>query len=598
MVFVQQASGGNGAERVLSEVPELPDHWTLRASDSGALDDLMRRGRIPAIVARLALNRGVGADGDIDPWLTPSLHDLHPPEGLPDLERAAERLQRAIRDGETILVHGDYDVDGVSGTVLLVRLIRALGGRVEWQIPHRTRDGYSFGDHSVRRATEVGATLVISVDNGTSAVEPIAALAERGVDVIVTDHHEPPPDGTLPPTYALVNPKLPTNAYPFRGLCGSAVAFKLAWATCQRVSGSDRVRPDLRAFLLEALAYVAVATVCDVVPLVGENRVLVHYGLKSLAEAPTPGLQALLARTDLAGRAVVAEDLGFKIGPRINASGRMDSAARAVEALLAEDAPAARRAVEALESLNDKRRTVERAVLAEAIEQADARLEARDEALLVLSGDGWHPGVVGIVASRIVERYGRPAVVIGVDREGVGRGSARSIPGFSILDAMGAGAEHMNRFGGHAMAAGCEVDPARVPALREAILSGAHGLSETPERRPLEIDAHLALEELDEGLMGQISRIEPCGERNPQPVLLSTDVRLDDMPRIIGQDRTHMLLQIRAGRSVFKALAFGMAKREPELRLGSPLDIVYTPRISHFRGRAALELVLADFRAR
>lgn len=588
-----RSTGGPGAG-----LPPLPETWRVRQPDAERVQALVRTERVPELVARLAVNRGVSAPEELDRWLSPTLHDLHEPTLLPDLERAAERLERAIRDGETILIHGDYDVDGVSGTVLLVRLIEVLGGRSEWQIPHRTRDGYSFGAHSVARAKECGATVVVSVDNGTSAVEPIGELADLGIDVIVTDHHEPPADGVLPRTYALVNPKLETSDYPFEGLCGTAVAFKLAWALCQRVSGSERVRPDLRAFLLEALSYVAIATVCDVVPLVGENRVLVHYGLKSLADAPTPGLRALLARTDLERRALTPEDLGYKIGPRINASGRMDSAARAVEALLAPDAPEARRRVEVLESLNLKRREVERAVVEEAVVQADARLAARDERLLLVAGDGWHPGVVGIVASRLVERYGRPAIVIGVDEHGVGRGSARSVPGVSVLDAMQLGKEHMERFGGHAMAAGCQVRRDRIDAVREAILEGANALPETTDSQPIDIDAHVDLEHLDRSLMAQIQRIEPCGADNEAPVLLATDVRLEEMPRVIGQDRTHLLLQLRSGRAVFKALGFGMAKREPELRIGAPIDVVFTPRINHFRGSESLELVLADLRSR
>ncbi|MEC8512631.1 MAG: single-stranded-DNA-specific exonuclease RecJ [Planctomycetota bacterium] len=569
-------------------------HWRVAQPDPEMVRRLVQSERLPEVLARLVVNRGHEDPKAVQDLLTPSLHFLHDPAGLPEMERAAARVQRAVESGETILIHGDYDVDGVSGTVLLVRLARTLGAKVEWHIPHRTRDGYSFGDHSVAKAEEVGATLVISVDNGTSAVEPVSALAEAGVDVIVTDHHEPP-DGELPPTHALVNPKLPGHDYPFRELCGSAVAFKLAWAVCQRISGSDKVRPDLRAYLLEALGYVAVATICDVVPLIGENRVLTHFGLRALRDAPAPGMLALLERTGLAGRDLTPEDVGYQIGPRINASGRMDSAARAVECMLAADAPEGRRCAEALELLNDARREVEREVLKSALGQAN---EHKDDGILVVGGDGWHPGVVGIVASRLVDRFDKPALVIGIDEHGVGRGSARSVDGVSVLDIMKAGADHMRRFGGHAMAAGCEIEAAALGPLREALVAEAVALGREESARPLDIDARVRLEGLDESLMAQIQRLEPCGERNPKPVLLAEDVRLDDMPRLIGQDRSHLLLKIRSGTAVFKALAFGMGKREPELSMGRPLDIVFTPRISHWRGRSELELVLSDFASR
>lgn len=572
------------------------DGWRVAQPDPELIRRLVQSERLPEVLARLVVNRGHTDPKAVQDLLTPSLHFLHDPAGLPQMAEAAERFHRAVEDGETILIHGDYDVDGVSGTVLLVRLAEALGAKAEWHIPHRTRDGYSFGDHSVAKAKEVGASLVVSVDNGTSAFEPITQLSDQGIDVIVTDHHEPP-DGDLPPTFALVNPKLPGHDYPFRELCGSAVAFKLAWSVCQRVSGSDKVRPDLRAFLLEALGYVAVATICDVVPLVGENRVLAHFGLRALRDSPAPGMLALLERTGLAGRDLTPEDVGYQIGPRINASGRMDSAARAVEAMLAADAPEGRRCAEALEVLNDSRRAVERGVLEEALTQAK-ELAERGDRILVLGGEGWHPGVVGIVASRLVDRFDRPALVIGVDEHGVGRGSARSVDGVSVLEIMKAGADHMNRFGGHAMAAGCEVSRENLPHLREALVAAAAGLEREDEGKVIEIDARIRLEGLDDGLMTQIRRLEPCGEKNPKPVLLAEDVRLDDMPRIIGQDRSHMLLKLRSGTAVFKALAFGMAKREPELSMGRPLDVVFTPRISHWRGRSEIELVLEDFASR
>ena len=596
MVFIPASETDSSKDRGSSASPLTSAGgsaaWRVAAPDPEAVRRIVRSERVPELVAHVAINRGHATPAEVGKLLSPSLHDLGDPAGLPDMERAAARLQRAAETGETVLIHGDYDVDGVSGTVLLVRLARLLGANVHWHIPHRTQDGYSFGDHSVAKTEEVGATLVISVDNGTSAVEPIGVLADQGVDVIVTDHHEPP-TGDLPRAFALVNPKLPSSQYPFRELCGSAVAFKLAWATCQRISGGERVRPDLRAFLLEALGYVAIATVCDVVPLVGENRVLAHFGLRALVESSTPGMRALLDRVGLAGRAITAEDVGFQIGPRINASGRMDSAARAVEAMLSLDAPSGRAHAETLERLNETRREVERDVLAEALEQAEKHA---DDPVLVVGDRGWHPGVVGIVASRLVDRFDRPALVIGIDEGGTGRGSARSVPGVSVLDLMGAGAAHMRRFGGHAMAAGCEIAGEDLGALRDAIVSGAQSGSHHEDRpRVLEIDARVDLEGLDEALMNQLMRLEPCGEQNPKPVFLSEGVGLDDMPRIIGKDRTHLLLQLRSGRSVFKALAFGMATREPELRMGRTLDVVYTPRFNHFRGKVTLELLVADF---
>ena len=536
-------------------------HWRVAQPDPEMVRRLVQSERLPEVLARLVVNRG-----HEDPK---AVQDLLTPRSTSSTRRGSRRWsgrRRASRArssrGETILIHGDYDVDGVSGTVLLVRLAQTLGAKVEWHIPHH-QGRLSFKDHSVAKAKEVGATLVISVDNGTSAVEPIAALAEADVDVIVTDHHEPP-DGELPPTHALVNPKLPGHDYPFRELCGSAVAFKLAWAVCQRISGSDKVRPDLRAYLLEALGYVAVAPICDVVPLIGENRVLTHFGLRALRDAPAPGMLALLERTGLAGRDLTPEDIGYQIGPRINASGRMDSAARAVECMLAADAPEGRRCAEALELLNDSRREVERGVLKSALGQANKH---KDDGILVVGGDGWHPGVVGIVASRLVDRFDKPALVIGIDEHGVGRGSARSVDGVSVLEIMKAGADPC---------AATAVTPwPRAVRSRPPPSSPARGAGDG-SRRPRPGGARPStstrvLEGLDESSRGRLKL-----RRKPKPCC-SRRTCASTTSRLIGQDRSHLLLKIRSGTAVFKALAFGMGKREPS----SPWAVRSTSSSAH-----------------
>jgi len=564
---------------------------------SEAVQRLVHSERIPEVVAHLLVQRGhatAEAAGDL---LSHDLNRLHDPGRLPGIAAAVERLRRALDQGEMILVHGDYDVDGITGTAILVRLFRHLGARVEWHVPHRIDDGYSFGPHSVARALAVGATLVVSVDNGTAAHETIAELRAHGIDTIVTDHHEPP-DGPLPDAVALINPKLPGADYPFRELCGSAVAFKVAWALCQALTGAERVRDDLRSFLLDSMGYVALATICDVVPLVGENRLLTYHGLRALSQRPTPGVSALLELVGLSGRALSAEDIGFQLGPRINASGRMDSAARALELLLATNADEARAAAAVLEELNTTRRRVEREVLDEALVEAELYADPREWPMMVLAGQGWHQGVVGIVAGRIAERYGRPALVVGLNGDR-GRGSARSARGIDLLELLRGGGDQMIRFGGHAEAAGCDVLTERIPALRAAV--AAQGRATLGERldapHDLWLDAELCLGGLDETLMRQLDRLEPFGQRNPKPLLLARDVRLEEPPRIVGADKTHLMLRLRRGAKTFKAMAFGLAHRAGELDFGRPLHFAYTPRWNTFRGVTNLELVVTDFRA-
>ena len=306
--------------------------WTLRSPHRGTVQDLMRKHDVPELVAILLANRGYSPGEAVSAHMAPDLRKLHDPFLLPNMREATRVLRKSVEDGETILIHGDYDVDGVTGTVLLVRLLRLFGADVHWHIPDRFKDGYSFGDHSIERAKAEGAKLVISVDNGTSAIEPIAQLKAIGVKTIVTDHHEPPVSG-LPEAVAIVNPKLRDSTYPFPELCGGAVAFKLAWGFCQEMSDGDRVKPELRQFLVDSMGDVAIATVCDVVPLVDENRILARHGLKALESSSRPGVKALLSAAGISNRALNAEDVSFQIGPRINASGRLATAARAVEVL-------------------------------------------------------------------------------------------------------------------------------------------------------------------------------------------------------------------------------------------------------------------------
>jgi single-stranded-DNA-specific exonuclease len=513
---------------------------------------------------------------------------------------ATARIARAIEAKETILVHGDYDVDGVTGTTLLVRLFRLLGARVEWHIPNRFTDGYAFGAHSIERARSCGAKLVISVDNGTSSRETIAELASLGIDTIVTDHHEPPMDGELPPAVAIVNPKLPTSRYPFRELCGGAVAFKLAWGVCQEITGGQRVRDDLRGYLVDAMGYVAIATVCDVVPLVDENRILSRYGLRSLAASKHAGVRELLAVAKLSGRELESDDLAFQIGPRINASGRLGSARTAVELLLADDPSEAARLAREIDGLNTERKKLSAALFGEAARAADAFADVETHPVLVLAGQGWHQGLVGIVAARLVDRFGRPAVVIGLDGDS-GRGSARSVAGFSVLDALHGGAEHLERYGGHEQAAGCEVRADAIDALREAVCARAREMLGVPGCQgfaapPTWIDCEVPFDRVTTELMRELSRLAPFGERNEKPVLLATDLRLAEPPRTVGGEGSHLSLRLRRGAHVLKAMFFGAGNRAGELRMGEPLSAVFTPRWNTFRGERTLEIELVDFR--
>ncbi|MFT7486450.1 MAG: single-stranded-DNA-specific exonuclease [Candidatus Paceibacteria bacterium] len=578
----------------MSAITKGISHWKVRELDPKAVENLSRQRGLPEIVSRMLVARGMSEPERVDKHLQPNLMALHDPARLPGMPKATERLVRAVREGEMILIHGDYDVDGVTGTSLLVRLFQKLGARVSWHIPNRFTDGYAFGPHSIAKAQEVGATVVVSVDNGTSSRETITQLLELGIETIVTDHHEPPL-GELPPATAIVNPKLHDSEYPFRELCGGAVAFKLAWGICKEFSGGTKVRDDLREFLIDAMAYVAIATVCDVVPLIDENRILTRFGLSALSATQHPGLAALLKVAGIHGRQLCGEDVGFQIGPRLNASGRLGSAQTAVALLMCDDPQEASSLAKKLDELNQERKRIEADITAEAMKQAEEFDDVERYPVMLVAAQGWHTGVIGITAARLVDRFQRPAIVIGLDGD-MGRGSARSVPGISVLEMMHAGKDFMPKYGGHAAAAGMDVAAADISALREAINDHARrvlvdGLPDIP----LTIDGEIPFAAMNLDLMKHIDRLEPFGELNEAPMLLSRDLRLANPPRVVGADRSHMILQFRSGEHVLKAMAFKMAARESELEMGASIDVVYTPRWNTFRGQTSLEIVVHDF---
>lgn len=570
--------------------------WKMRPVDREHVLSLARALRTSEVTSTLLVARGIHEPEAARAHLEPRLSMLHDPALFPGMKAATERIARAIREHETILVHGDYDVDGVTGTTLLMRLFKALGARAAWHIPNRFTDGYSFGPHSVEKARACGATLVISVDNGTSALQTIGELKALGIDTIVTDHHEPPP-GDLPPAVAIINPKLAGSAYPFRELCGGAVAFKLAWGLCQELSGASKVREDLREFLVEAMGYVAIATVCDVVPLIDENRCLARYGLRSLESSRNPGIQALLSVAKLAGQKLEADDVAFKVGPRINASGRLGSAEKAVALLLAEDAPTAARLARDLDDLNIERKRIESELLVEALREAEQFRDRDEHPVLVVAGQGWHQGVVGIIAARLVTKFRRPAIVIGLDGE-TGRGSGRSVAGFSILEALNGGAMHVEKHGGHEQAAGLEVRADKIGDLRAAVCMRAREMLGADGYAPseLHVDCEMPFAAMTQDLMREIDRLKPFGERNERPVMMSSGLRLAEAPRIVGGDGTHMMLQLRHGAQCLRAMAFGMAHRASELKMGADVHALYTPKWNSFRGETKLEIELVDFR--
>jgi single-stranded-DNA-specific exonuclease len=544
--------------------------------------------RLPPAVARLVAARGHGLPDDARRFLRPRLEQLHEPTRLAGVELAAERLARACRDGETVLVHGDYDVDGMCSTALLTRVLRGLGARVVPFIPHRVSDGYDLTDAGVRAAIEHRATVVVTCDCGTSALAPVARLCEAGVDVIISDHHLPGRSHGLPSCLAVLNPNLPDSTYPDadRGLAAVGVAYKLALAVTKSLGGSENA-------VLRLLDLVALATIADIAPLKGENRVLARYGLKMLGESTLPGLRALVRAAGLDDKPLTAGRVGFILAPRLNAVGRLGHALRGVELLTTDDEREANEIARELEELNRKRQDIDRATLADARRQMD-RLDLDATYGIVLHAEGWHPGVIGIVASRVVEETARPAVLVAVDG-GIGKGSGRSIPAFDLHAALAEcdAAGLFQRFGGHKAAAGVTLDAAKLPAFAERFNEVARARLTPDDLVPeLRVDLELPIAEANADLESLLRHFEPFGVGNAAPVLASRGVRMTARPRLVGDDG--LKLRLDGGPGPCEAIGWSLASCAPLLEGVERVDIAYRLERDEYRGESRLQARLLD----
>jgi single-stranded-DNA-specific exonuclease len=501
-----------------------------------------------------------------------------------DLDRAVERLTRALRDSETILVHGDYDVDGMSSTTLLVRSLRALGGNVIPFIPRRLEDGYDLSSAGVRAARSAGATLVVTCDCGTTAHAPIAELQGSGIDVIVTDHHLP--SGPLPGAYAILNPKRPGCESPDKDLAAVGVAFKLALALTRAVGGNENV-------VYGMLDLVALATIADIAPLRGENRVMVRYGLRLLNEAERPGIRAMIRAAGLERKQLTAGRIGFILAPRLNAAGRLGSALRGVELLMAANEEIANPIARELEELNLRRQEIDRATLDRARELV-LEMDLPNTYGIVLAEQGWHAGVIGIVASRIVEEFGRPTMLIALDGAD-GKGSGRSISAFDLHGGLTACRDLLLRFGGHRAAAGVSISADRVASFAAKFNEVAASQLTVDDLVPeMRVDLELPLDEANENLESMLRHMEPCGIGNPSPLFVSRNVTVLGLPRVVGKDGLKIVLS--ANGAQLTALGWGMGPRASELEAGATIDVAFRLERDDWNGQSRLQARLADFR--
>jgi single-stranded-DNA-specific exonuclease len=543
---------------------------------------------LPALAAGLLARRGLVTAEAVTAFLEPSASRLNRPDDLPDIQPATDRLVRAVKAGEKVVVCGDYDADGVTATALLVIVLRNLGLDPGWYVPHRVTEGYGLSVAGVEHARSVGAGLIVTTDCGTSDHAAAAAARAGGIDLVITDHHElRTPDAPLPDALAVVNPHRPDAAPAFRHLAGVGVAFKLAWSVLARLG---RPREELTGLI----DLVTIGTIADVVPLVEENRVIARLGLTAIRQSSRPGVRALLEAAGTAGRALTARDVGFALAPRINAAGRVSHAGRAIELLLTDDPVEASSIAAELNRHNRGRQAIEERVLVEALSLIDRDRLAAGRTLVV-AGTDWPEGIIGIVASRLADRFFRPTIVVSL-RAGQGRGSGRSIPAFDLHAALEACADKLEGFGGHRSAAGVTIAADRVAEFRDCFERQAESLPIDAFEPTLDIDALARLEEVDDDLLDSLDRFEPFGEGNPRPVLASFGLEVVGYPRRVG--RGHLRLNLREGNAVREAIAWGRSDDILDLRVGEPehLDVCYSPMRRTWQGRMSLQLEVLDLR--
>jgi single-stranded-DNA-specific exonuclease len=570
--------------------------WHLLPHDRSAIDRLGRALRTSPVVAQLLLNRGVAEPEKAQRFLSMPFSGLHDPSLLPGVPAAADRLHAAVRDGKRICIYGDYDVDGLTGTAILWQTLRLLDAAADFYVPHRLDEGYGLNTAALGQIARQGATVVVTVDCGIASIAEADEAKRLGLELIITDHHEL--KDRLPDAAALVHPRLPGVSYPFGELSGSGVAFKLAWALCQRASGATRVTPRLREFLHDCVGLAALGMVADWVPLLDENRIFVKHGLARLRQKPSVGLRALLEASGLAGRGdLYASDVSFSLAPRLNAAGRLGCARLVVELLTTASRERAVDLASHLDGENGRRQQIERRILEQAHEMVAAG-ELNGTPAFVLANREWHPGVVGIVAGRLVEHYARPVLLIALREElAVGQGSGRSVPGFLLHKALQSCEDGLISHGGHAAAVGFKIAPSSVESFRERFCAyAAQHFPDGPPAPRLDIDAELPLSAVTPGLAETLNRLEPYGAGNPRPRFLAGDLEVVGEPRRVGKGERHLRFRVRHQQTTIPSIAFNMGDRVLELMSAErKCCLVFTPTFNEWQGWRSLQLEVIDF---
>jgi len=561
--------------------------WNIKEPDQNIVISLKREFNTSDIIAKVMAIRGLESRDNSQNFFNPSNDQLHDPFMMKNMDIAVDRVLRNIHDETHILVFGDYDVDGTTGASLLYMGLKALKAKVEFYIPDREKEGYGLSAGGIDYAASIGADLLITCDCGINAFNPVDYANRNGIDVIITDHHIP--DKKLPKAYAVLNPKQKGCEYPFKGLCGCGVAFKLISALSEKSGVTNNIA-------LEYLDLVALATSADMVPIVDENRVLVHGGLEKLERAKNPGIHQLLVQTGLVGESLNVGKIVFGLAPKINAAGRMGDANRTVELLTTSDKARAEELASILVRENKRRQLIQEDVVDDAIRLAHSQVDLEHDKVIIIGSRGWHPGVIGIVASRIKDEFSRPAIVISFDEEGLGKGSARSIPKLDMYDALTYVAQFLEGYGGHPMAAGMTVKENQFEIFKSAFLMNANKILTNDDLIPrISIDGEMALTDINPRFMRFLEKLGPFGPGNMRPKFVSRNLTVSGQPRLIGNGE-HIRFTVSQNGRNYPAVGFKLSSHYEDLIRGIPIDLAYVVEVNEWQGSTTIQLNVRDIK--
>ena len=568
--------------------------WVIEPADDRC-EPLAKSVRISPLLAQVLINRGISDSEEASVFLRPKLTELIDPDLMPGIEPAVQRIKQAITNREKITIYGDYDVDGITGVAILWQVLTMLGADVDYYIPHRIDEGYGLNTEAIGTLAKSGSKLLLTVDCGVTAFDAAETAAQLGLDLLITDHHQL--DAKLPRAVAIVHPAL-EESYPNQDSAGAMVAFKLAWAIANQFNPGRKLEPRLRDFMLSATSLAAMGTVADIVDLRGENRVLTSYGLKALPDCKLSGVEALIETAGLTGHSLDSFHIGFRLAPMLNAAGRMGHARLAVELLTSESPTRSMQIAEYLKEQNSLRQQCERKIFKQACEIIVERdMNHPDRKSIVLASENWHTGVIGIVASRIVDKYYRPTIMINAADavSGIAQGSGRSIPGFCLLSAIRSCSQHLSSFGGHKMAAGIRIESEKIEKFAADFEDYAkQNLNENDIEAKLHIDAAVPLETFRTETVDEMRMLGPFGQGNREPTFATKGVRLASPPRRVGAGRKHLQLAITDNTAAIRCIGFRFGKLEKKLLETEFFNVAYKPQINTYNGSSNVEFVLTD----